>query len=318
MPPTPTTTRLAPSPTGALHLGNARTFLLNWLLAKQRGWRVLFRMEDLDGPRVKPAAVDQAIRELTWLGLTWEDPVVYQSRRSKAYQAALQSLVEANLAYPCTCSRSDVERASSAPAEEDGLAVYPGTCRGRYATAAQAEAESNQPPAWRVRVDDQPISFEDRFAGPRTFDLSNYCGDFVIFRRQGLAAYQLAVVVDDAQAGVDAVVRGHDLLPSAAMQIHLRRLLGLSPAVTYWHLPLIVGPDGRKLAKRHGDTRISHYIEAGTSPRRMLGLLGYWSGLLETRREIELADLLEAFDLTRLPKREIAFQQDDDEFLRGS
>ncbi|MBN1553993.1 MAG: tRNA glutamyl-Q(34) synthetase GluQRS, partial [Phycisphaerae bacterium] len=302
-------------PTGALHLGNARTFLLNWLLAKQQGWRVLFRVEDLDGPRVKPEATEQAIRELEWLGLTWEGEIVYQSQRTAAYEHALEILVKAEVAYPCTCSRTDIARAASAPAEEDGLTVYPGTCRSRYASVAQAEADSGQPPAWRVRVDDQPISFEDQFAGPRTFDLSTYCGDFVIFRRQGLAAYQLAVVVDDDDAGVDAIVRAHDLLPSAAMQIYLRRLLGLRPAVTYWHLPLIVGPDGRKLAKRHGDTRISHYIDAGTTPERMLGLLAYWSGLLDKREEIDLPTLQDKFDLTRLPKQEPAFQKQDDTFL---
>jgi len=315
MPITPTTTRLAPSPTGALHLGNARTFLLNWLLAKQRGWRVLFRMEDLDGPRVKPAAAQQAIRELAWLGLTWEGEIVYQSQRTAVYEHALQALAAAGAAYPCTCSRSDVAQAAGAPAEEDGLSVYDGHCRGRYATAEEAQAETHQPPAWRVRVDTAPISFEDQFAGLRTFDLSRYSGDFVIFRREGLAAYQLAVVVDDAEAGVDAVVRGDDLLPSAAMQIHLRRLLGLSEGVLYWHLPLVTGPDGRKLAKRHGDTRLSHYIAAGATPQRLLGLLGYWSGLLERREEIDLPALLERFDLTRLPHAKRTFCREDDDFL---
>ncbi|MBN1942070.1 MAG: tRNA glutamyl-Q(34) synthetase GluQRS [Phycisphaerae bacterium] len=315
MSPSPLTTRLAPSPTGALHLGNARTFLVNWLLARQQGWRVLFRMEDLDGPRVRPAAARQAIRELAWLGLTWEGEIVYQSQRTADYEQALEKLIAAGAAYPCTCSRKGVERAASAPAKEDGLSVYPGTCRNRYAAAEQARAESGQPPAWRVRVSEELISFDDRFAGPRTLDLSKYCGDFVIFRREGLAAYQLAVVVDDAAAGVDAVVRGDDLLPSAAMQIHLRSLLGLGPAVTYWHVPLIVGPDGRKLAKRHGDTRISHYIEAGATPPRVLGLLAYWSGLLQKRKEIDLADLLEKFDLSRLPKEKIVFSPADDNFL---
>ncbi len=315
MPPSPTTTRLAPSPTGALHLGNARTFLLNWLLAKQRGWRVRFRMEDLDGPRVKPAAAQQAIRELAWLGLTWEGDVVYQSQRTAVYEAALQTLAAAGHAYPCTCSRSDVANAASAPAEEDGLAVYNGRCRSRYASAQQAQEESGLPPAWRVRVDDQPISFEDQFAGPQTFDLSRCSGDFVIFRREGLAAYQLAVVLDDAEAGVDAVVRGDDLLLSAAMQIHLRRLLGVNTPVVYWHLPLVVGPDGRKLAKRHGDTRLAYYIQAGATPQRILGLLGYWSGLLERRQEIDLPALLERFDLTRLPREKQTFTPADDAFL---
>lgn len=317
MSPLPATTRLAPSPTGALHLGNARTFLVNWLLAKQRGWRVRFRVEDLDGPRVRPAAAEQAIRELAWLGLTWEGEIVYQSRRTAAYERALRYLVDAGWAYPCTCSRKDVERAASAPAAEDGLTAYPGTCRGRYASAEQAAAQSGRPPAWRVRVGEEPISFEDHFAGPHAYNLSRECGDFVVYRHEGLAAYQLAVVVDDAEAGVDAIVRGDDLLPSAAMQIHLRRLLGIGPEVAYWHLPLVVGPDGRKLAKRHGDTRLSHYRAAGATPRRVLGLLGYWCGLLARPEEIDLPALRERFDLSRLPKEKIVFSPEDDAFLRS-
>jgi glutamyl-tRNA synthetase len=314
---TASTTRLAPSPTGALHLGNARTFVLNWVLARRNRWRVLMRVEDLDGPRVRAGAAAEALSDLAWLGLTWSDPVVYQSGRETEYRSALGRLIEAGAAYPCTCTRRDIELAGGAPHAEDQVTVYPGTCRGRWHSAAEAEAATGRAPAWRVRVEAGPVSFTDRFAGEQAFNLSATCGDFVIFKRDGLCAYQLAVVVDDAAAGVDAVVRGDDLLESAARQIHLRRLLGLRPEPDYWHLPLVVGPDGRRLAKRHGDTRISHYRRLGVSPRRVLGLIAYWSGLLEVRRPIEPAEFVERFDPAGVPRRPVVFAEGDDAFLRA-
>ncbi len=315
--PRPRITRLAPSPTGALHLGNARTFLLNWLMARSRGWAVLMRIEDLDGPRTKAGADRQALDDLAWLGLGFDGPAVYQSSRSDAYLDALGRLIDAGWAYPCTCSRKDVQLAAGAPHAGEGGPAYPGTCRGRYATAAEAEADAGRPPAWRVRVGDEPIEFVDGFAGPQRIDLSATCGDFVIYRNEGLAGYQLAVVVDDAAWGVDAIVRGDDLLDSAARQVHLRRLLGLAPEPEHWHLPLVVGPDGRRLAKRHGDTRLASYREAGTPPERVLGLLGHWSGLLADRGPATLDELLDGFDLGRLPPGQVVFTAEDDAFLRG-
>ncbi len=312
---------MAPSPTGSLHLGNARTFLLNWLLAKQRGWKILFRMEDLDGPRVKPGADKQAIDELAWLGLDWEGDILVQSDRSEIYESALKSLAAEHAAYPCTCTRKEVEAAASAPTADEfsgeNYVVYQGTCRGRFKNASHAEHRTDRPVAWRVRVRDNPVEFEDGFAGPQSFNLLETCGDFVVFRSQGLAAYQLAVTVDDYDAGVNVVVRGDDLLLSAAIQIHLRRLLGLVGKMEYWHLPLVIGPDGRKLAKRHGDTKITTYIEAGVAPQRMLGLLGFWSGALEKRDEIDLPTLLQKFDIEKLPKDPVVFTPDDDAFLLG-
>jgi len=310
-------TRLAPSPTGALHLGNARTFLLNDLLARQMGWRVRMRVEDLDGPRVKAGAAAQMLDELAWLGLRWEGPVARQSTRGAAYAAALRRLVEAGAAYPCVCSRKDVAAAASAPHAEDAAPAYGGTCRGRFASAEQALRQTGRPPAWRVRVDGQAIVVADRFAGERAFDLWACGGDFVVFKNDGLAAYQLAVVVDDAEAGVDRIVRGDDLLDSAARQIHLRRLLGLAPEPEYWHLPLVVGADGRRLAKRHGDTRLGRYRQAGATPQRVLGLLGYWSGILDRRRETDLDELLDAFDIARVPRQPVVFSEADDRFLLG-
>jgi len=313
-------TRLAPSPTGAMHLGNARTFLLNALLARQRGWRVIFRMEDLDGPRVQPGAAAQAVDELRWLGLEWQGEIVTQSQRQDIYQASLDQLSKASLVYPCTCSRREITLAASAPAREDRLGsapvVYPGTCRDKQAMG-EAVDSPGRPRAWRVRVRDETINFEDKFAGLQSFNLAAICGDFIVFRNEGLAAYQLAVVVDDALAGVDKIVRGDDLLESAAMQIHLRKLLGMSGEVEYFHLPLVVGPDGRKLAKRHGDTKLATYIRAGVSVNRILGLLGYWSGLLEKRDEADLSTLQERFDLEKLGSEPIVFSQQDDKFLRA-
>jgi glutamyl-tRNA synthetase len=312
----PHRTRLAPSPTGALHLGNARTFLVNFLLARQEGWEVLMRVEDLDGPRIRRGATEGMLEELAWLGLTWEGPVIFQSHRAAAYEAALRRLVEAGAAYPCTCSRKDVEQSAAAPHAEDGAVAYPGTCRGRFVSAEQAAA-TGRPVAWRVRVNEEPIEFTDELAGPQRINLARAGGDFVVFKQVEQAAYQLAVVVDDAAAGVDRIVRGDDLLDSAARQILLRGLLDIQGEVRYWHLPLVVGPDGRRLAKRHGDTRLAHYRSAGATPRRILGLLGYWSGLLDRRREADLAELQPAFDIHRLPRGPVVFSQADEEFLLG-
>jgi glutamyl-tRNA synthetase len=298
-----------------LHLGNARTFLVNYLLAVQNGWRVLMRVEDLDGPRVKKGAAQQMLEELAWLGLSWVEPVVYQSARAAAYQAALDQLIAAGWAYPCTCTRKDVETAGGAPQAGDGAVAYPNTCRGRFASVREATEHAGRPAAWRVKVDEAPIAFVDGLAGRRECNLLAESGDFVIFKTDGLAAYQLAVVVDDAAAGVDSIIRGDDLLDSAGRQIHLRRLLGLAPEPRYWHLPLVVGPDGRRLAKRHGDTRVDYYRPRGCTKERMLGLLAHWCGIFSKRQEADMTGVVERFSLARLPRHPIVFCKDDDDFL---
>jgi glutamyl-tRNA synthetase len=324
-------TRLAPSPTGALHLGNARTFLVNWLLARREGWRVLLRIEDLDGPRVKAGSAGELLAELEWLGLTWDARSDDQSLRGEAYLAALERLIALGRAYPCRCSRRDIERAASAPHREDGLTVYPGTCRpnSHGTTAPRCEdgpggaggpadlAEAARPAAYRLLVGDEVIQFHDQFAGPQRFCLAECGGDFVVFKADGLAAYQLAVVVDDAAAGVTDIVRGDDLLDSTPRQLLLQDLLDLFPRPRYWHLPLVTGPDCRRLAKRHGDTRLGHYRSLGTRPETMLGLLGYWCGLLPHRRPAKLTELLDRFDLALLPRGPITFTAEDDRFLLG-
>jgi glutamyl-tRNA synthetase len=242
-------TRLAPSPTGALHLGNARTFLVNWLLARQLGWKLILRIEDLDGPRIKRGADLAAMEDLRWLGLDWDEGPVYQAPRMGVYREAAERLLAEGKAYPCVCTRREVELAASAPHAEDGAAVYPGTCRGKFKSMAEAEAEAGRTPVIRFAVPEGEVSFLDQFNGRLSFEPARELGDFVIMKADGTAAYQLAVVVDDAEMGVSDVVRGDDLVDSTPRQILLYRALGLEAKVPrHWHLPLVVGTDGRRRA----------------------------------------------------------------------
>ena len=328
----PHITRLAPSPTGALHLGNARTFLVNWLMARQHGWRILLRIEDLDGPRIKRHADQQLIDDLRWLGIDWDEGPVYQSTRRSSYDTAVDQLVSDGLAYPCVCSRKEVDLAASAPHAEDGATVYPGTCRGRFATVAEALAATGRMPAIRFRVDTPELTFDDGFAcagaadrGQASGELASatvthrhtcrpasHLGDFVIRKSDGTAAYQLAVVVDDAAAGVTDIVRGDDLLDSTPRQIILYRALGLGDRIPqYWHLPLVIGEDGRRLAKRHGDTRLATYRQAGMTAGEILALLARWCGVSSLTSICSSADLVGRFDPARMPRTAIVFSHDD-------
>jgi glutamyl-tRNA synthetase len=302
-------TRLAPSPTGALHLGNARTFLINWLLARQRGWRIILRIEDLDGPRIKSGADRLAIEDLHWLGLDWDEGPIYQSSRFDRYRAAIEQLLHTGRAYPCICTRREVDAAASAPHAEDGASIYPGTCRGRYQTLDDARrARRGREPAVRFDTSNQIVTFTDNFSGPQEFNVARDLGDFVIAKGDGTPAYQLAVVIDDADVGVSDVVRGEDLLDSAARQILLYRALNLGDPPRYWHLPLVTGPDGRRLAKRHGDTRLATYRDAGVSATRVLKLLASWCVMDDLPAEPRAAaDLLDRFDITRVPRTPIVF-----------
>lgn len=313
------TTRLAPSPTGALHLGNARTFLVNWALARRNAWRVVLRIEDLDGPRVKRDADRQAIDDLTWLGLDWDQEPVYQSRRTAAYRKALNQLLDQGLAYPCICTRKDVELAASAPHAEDGSAVYPGTCRGRFATVADAVCFAGRDPNIRFRVPDDTtaiVHWHDLFRGPQTIDVRQL-GDFGIAKGDGTAAYQLAVVVDDADAGVTHVVRGDDLVDSTPRQILLYRALDLrGDTPQYAHLPLVIGTDGRRLAKRHGDTRLSFYRSLGVSAGRIRAMIGRWCGM-GYADSLSPEQFVGMIDLARIPSEPITFGPDDDRWIRS-
>ena len=238
--------RLAPSPTGALHLGNVRTFMIAYLRARSLGGRILLRMEDLDHPRDKPGAAEGAIEDLRWLGFEWDGSCVQSERRS-VYRDALERL--GDLVYPCVCSRRDVEAAQSAPHDGDQLR-YPGTCRGRFASWDEALAHksaansgqgspSAQTPCWRFRVEpDTVVAFEDAFAGPFSQDVFATLGDFPLARDRDGAGYTLACTVDDVLSGVTEVVRSDDLLAATPAQILLQRALGL-PTPAYCHVPLV-------------------------------------------------------------------------------
>lgn len=291
--------RLAPSPTGALHLGNARTFLLAWLSIRSRGGTLLLRIEDIDGPRVKSTAVATTLDDLRWLGLDWDGDVVVQSQRLDRYRDAAERLVAQGLAYPCVCTRKEVEEAASAPHEagDDGP-VYPGTCRGRFPTLAAAEAASGRPAALRFRVDAAAVPFVDGFAGPQP---GRIAGDFVVQKRDGGPAYQLAVVVDDAAQGVTEVVRADDLLPSTPRQLLLYGALGLLPPA-FVHVPLVVGGDGRRLAKRHGDTSLRHLRQAGVTAEALVGHLAFLCGLRPRGALCRPPDLLAGFAFEALPR----------------
>jgi len=297
--------RLAPSPTGVLHLGNARSFLLAWLDLRSRGGELLLRIEDLDGPRVRAGAEAQALEDLRWLGLDWDGEPVRQSERAREYENALQQLATAGLAYPCTCTRRDVELAASAPHAGEEGPIYPGTCFGRWRDAAEAEAATGRAPCWRFCVPapgtpEASVAFEDRLRGGVACDAGDELGDFVIHKRDGQAAYQLAVVVDDAAQAVNEVVRGDDLLPSTARQLLLFRALGLQ-APRYAHLPLVVGEDGRRLAKRHGDTSLRSFREQGVRPEVVVGWLAAVSGLQPLATPARPADFVNDFSLSRVP-----------------
>ncbi|HEY7313797.1 MAG TPA: tRNA glutamyl-Q(34) synthetase GluQRS [Gemmataceae bacterium] len=297
--------RLAPSPTGAQHVGNARTYLIAWLSARCRGGRVVLRIEDIESPRVKAGADRQACEDLSWLGLDWDEGPIVQTERLPLYRAALDRLQEGERVYPCTCTRGDVQRAASAPHSEHEGPVYPGTCAGRDVRAAETLGEQSY--CWRFRVPAQSPAFVDGFRGPTHLDLRAVGGDFVVWKasRAGIAAstpaYQLAVVVDDAAQSVTEVVRGDDLVSSTPRQLLLYEALGLTPPA-FVHVPLVIGPDGRRLAKRHGDTRLSSLRAVGVRPERLLGLLAWSCGWLSSIEPITARQLVPFFRLETIPR----------------
>lgn len=292
-----------------LHLGNARSFLLNWLWVRSAGGSLLLRIEDIDGPRVKSGAEARAIEDLLWLGLDWDGEPVRQSDRLALYAARVDELLARGLAYPCTCSRKEIDDAASAPHEPwQDATPYPGTCRGRYRDRDDARARTGREPAVRFRVDVDAVPFDDVFRGA---DPGRIAGDFVIEKRDRGPAYQLAVVVDDAAQGVDLVVRGDDLVASTPRQLLLYRALDLRPP-RFAHLPLLVGADGLRLAKRHGDTSLRHFRDAGVSAEQIVGHLAAISGLRGPGARCRPADLLADFDPVRIPRAPVVATGDPD------
>lgn len=314
----PHRTRLAPSPTGALHLGNARTFLVNWAMARQHGWQVILRIEDLDGPRVKSGAAKQAINQLQWLGIDWDEGPIYQSHDLQPYRDAMRALAAGGNAYPCNCTRSEIEAASrSAPHGDLHELRYSGACRPVQPAPIDLTADDLQSQGWRLRVEPGAATFVDQFAGPQQMDVSQTVGDFQVWTKGDAPSYQLAVTVDDARQGIDRIVRGNDLLGSTPRQQMIAQHLQLDYVPEYWHLPLVRGEDGRRLAKRHGDTRLETYRQQGVPPERVVGLLGSWCGLGE-QYNMSAREFAAALDLQAISTDDVVFRATDDAWLRAS
>ncbi len=311
LPSPPPVGRLAPSPTGHLHLGHARTFLLAWWHARARGGRVLLRLEDLDRARVKPGMSAECLRALEWLGLDWDETPSLQSEDTSALTLAVERLLAAGQAYLCACSRADIARALSAPHASDGELRYPGTCRTR---AAGADFDSAL--AVRLRVPEGEVELEDGVAGRFRADVQRDVGDFLLARRDGFFAYQLAVVVDDARMGVNEVLRGDDLRASAARQWHLQRALGL-PHPRWFHVPLVVDEHGARLAKRRGDLALAALRSDGVDPRRIVAWAARSAGLA-CPEAASAREVLAHFDLARLPRGPVRFGPEDRDALQRS
>ena len=289
-------TRFAPSPTGKMHPGHARTALVTWLQARKHAGQIVMRIEDIDRPRVVPGSADAICRDHEWLGLDWDEGPVFQSSHDEAYEGALHRLEAAGMVYPCTCSRKDIAAIASAPHGDDGLR-YPGTCRSGV-------TRPGKPPALRFVFEDPSPGFEDALCG--TYPEGRTGGDFVLRRADGIWAYQLAVVVDDAEAGITEVIRGEDLLSSTPRQIALYRALGY-PVPRFAHVGLVVDGDGARLASRHRAISIASLRESGRSPEDVIGELACSLGLTATTAPIRAEELLPSFELVDISRSSFAW-----------
>lgn len=291
--------RFAPSPSGRMHLGNVFSALMAWLSVRSAGGTMVLRIEDLDPDRCRPEYAEQMKDDLRWLGLDWDVEQTPQSRRTEAYRECFERLREMGLVYPCYCSRGELH-AASAPHASDGNVIYAGTCRD---LTEEERAAKTRRPAWRLIVPDEEIAFHDGLQGEYRENLARECGDFIIRRSDGVYAYQLAVVTDDAEAGVTQIVRGRDLLSSTPRQIYLQRLLGL-PTPEYYHVPLLVAPDGRRLSKREHDLDMGALRERYT-PEALLGCLAQLSGLRPTAEPVTAGELAAVFSWNFAAKENI-------------
>lgn len=317
MSPTLVRGRYAPSPTGELHLGNASTALLAWLSIRARGGTFVMRVEDLDRNRSRDTLADQLLKDLDWLGLDWDEgpdcggpygPYAQWPRRPD-YERAFERLRQAGHLYPCFCTRRDIATAASAPQDPGEMRRYPGTCREIPAAEAEARAGRDERHAWRFRVvREPPPVFDDRVWGCWGEGRSAP-GDFVVYRADGVPAYQLAVVVDDAAMAIDEVVRGDDLLSSTPAQLLLYDALGLRVPV-FGHVPLLLGTNRARLSKRHRGVTLRELRDAGHGPHTVVGKLAHLLGLRPDAAPIETRDLVAGFDLSAVTRAERGYVVD--------
>lgn len=312
--PGPVRGRYAPSPTGGLHVGNARTALLAWLQVRALGGRFILRVEDLDHARNVKGGTEALLDDLRWLGLDWDEgPDVggpcgpyLQTEREAIYEEAIGRLEEQGRVFECWCSRAEIAAAASAPnGPGDDGPRYPGTCRISDAERVSAKRQAGRRSALRFRAGGGATSFDDGLHGEVSFDVRATVGDFVIRRADGVHAYQLAVAVDDALMGITHVLRGDDLLASTPRQVQLLEALGL-PVPRYFHVPLLLGSDGQRLAKRKGDVNLAWLREHGVTPQRLVAELARTLGLTDTR-EVTPGELIAGFDLSRIARRAAVF-----------
>lgn len=301
--------RFAPTPSGRMHLGNVFSAMLAWLSVRSRGGYLILRMEDLDTQRCSDAYAQVLREDLQWLGLDWDDETPPQSQRTEVYEAYFEKLRDMNLIYPCYCTRSQLHSVN-APHLSDGTYVYPGTCRDL--TPAE-QAAFSRPPAWRLRVPDRLWKFRDLVQGGYAENLVKDCGDFVVRRADGFFVYQLAVTVDDGESEVTEVVRGMDLLGSAARQMYLQELFGFRHP-QYAHVPMLLAPDGRRLSKRDRDLDLGA-IRNRLSAEQLLGILAHSAGLLERPEAISARELAQVFHWDRVCNQDICLEAKDLAFL---
>ena len=291
--------RFAPTPSGRMHLGNVFAALIAWLSVKSRGGSLVLRMEDLDTQRTSAQFAEVLRKDLKWLGLDWDLETPPQSERAKVYDGYFARLADMGLLYPCYCTRSQLHSVN-APHLSDGTYVYPGTCRN----LTQAERSAfDRKPAWRVTVPDKVWTVEDLVQGTYQENLVTDCGDFVVRRADGVYVYQLAVTVDDGEAGVTEVVRGMDLLSSAPRQMYLQELFGFSHP-QYGHVPMLMAPDGRRLSKRDMDMDLG-FLQEQTTAETLLGLLAYSAGLIDRQSPVSARELAGEFCWEKLQKENI-------------
>ena len=299
------TGRFAPTPSGRMHLGNVFAALIAWLSVRSRDGEMVLRMEDLDTQRTSSDYAEVLRQDLAWLGLDYDRETPPQSQRSSVYDHYFEILEQQGLIYPCYCTRSQLHSVN-APHLSDGTYVYPGTCRDL--TQAQRNA-MNRMPAWRVKVPDRLWTLEDKVQGHFALNLAKECGDMVMRRADGVYVYQLAVTVDDGEAGVTEVVRGMDLLSSAPRQMYLQELFGF-PHPEYGHVPMLLAPDGRRLSKRDADLDLG-IIRKVMTPEQLIGSLAFTSGLIDRHEPINSRELAKEFRWENLRKTDIYLNAED-------